>query len=572
VFEENGVHAVDINSRACERLPLPRGVSGLAGAACGSADGRDIYYIIGKSGPCRNAAAVLFRSFDPFKGWERAGEIPEAGPEWLELSGNPMPEAVAACGNAGGCLYLSVAYGGEGAGSPYDPSYFFGILKSRDFGASWQWALKGSRYADPLNREGGWVEQNYGPEWHYIGPKGERPLGLAAAPGDPDVCLCTDLGAASLTADGGISWRQVYCDMRPDGSASSRGLDVTTCYGVHFDPFDRGHIAVSYTDCGAFHSDNGGESWKHALAGLPPEWGNTCYWLEFDPDVRGRAWSAWAMSHDLPRAKMFRSGGLNRTQGGVCRTDSGMLHWRKSSAGMHENSIVTHILLDPSSPAGRRTLYAAAFGRGVYKSTDDGYHWEPKNGGIAGNRNAWRLWRTPEGALWLVIARGARDGREEAGALYVSHDGAESWRPMPLPEDVNAPNDLSSGPDGTLYLACWPRFRGAQAYGGGLCESRDGGASWKNIFDGKAHAYCAIVHPARPQTLFLTTFGRGVHRSDDGGKTWRRLPGYDFKAWHRAIVDPYDPESLYLTSFGSSVWHGPIDGSPEDESITSAGK
>ena len=36
----------------------------------------------------------------------------------------------------------------------------------------------------------------------------------------------------------------------------------------------------------------------------------------------------------------------------------------------------THILLDPASPADARVLYAAGFGRGVYKSTDGGQNWE----------------------------------------------------------------------------------------------------------------------------------------------------------------------------------------------------
>ena len=44
---------------------------------------------------------------------------------------------------------------------------------------------------------------------------------------------------------------------QPDGSFISRGLDVTTAYGVHFDPFDSNHIAISYTDIGYHHSFNG---------------------------------------------------------------------------------------------------------------------------------------------------------------------------------------------------------------------------------------------------------------------------------------------------------------------------
>ena len=45
---------------------------------------------------------------------------------------------------------------------------------------------------------------------------------------------------------------------------------------------------------------------------------------------------------------------------------------------------------------GSRTLYACAFGRGVYKSVDGGKTWTQKNNGIAGNEPfAWRITASP---------------------------------------------------------------------------------------------------------------------------------------------------------------------------------
>ena len=67
---------------------------------------------------------------------------------------------------------------------------------------------------------------------------------------------------------------------------------------------------------------------------------------------------------------------------------------------------ITHILLDPSSPAGSRTLYACAFGLGVYKSTDSGKSWTQKNNGIAGDEPfAWRTTLSQDGSLYLVVSR-----------------------------------------------------------------------------------------------------------------------------------------------------------------------
>jgi len=157
----------------------------------------------------------------------------------------------------------------------------------------------------------------------------------------------------------------------------SRGLDVTTSYGLHFDPFDRRHLFITYTDVGLFRSEDGGESWTGATEGIPNARRNTTYWIAFDPAVRGLVWGAFSGPHDLPRPKMWRTTDPETYRGGVAVSADGGRRWTPSNAGMGETA-VTHILLDPSSPAGGRTLYACAFGRGVYKSTDNGRPWTLK--------------------------------------------------------------------------------------------------------------------------------------------------------------------------------------------------
>jgi photosystem II stability/assembly factor-like uncharacterized protein len=66
----------------------------------------------------------------------------------------------------------------------------------------------------------------------------------------------------------------------------------------------------------------------------------------------------------------------------------------------------THILFDPTSPEDARVLYVAAFGRGVYKSTDGGKSWKLKNEGISQREPfAWRIVRDQRGILYVLIAR-----------------------------------------------------------------------------------------------------------------------------------------------------------------------
>jgi hypothetical protein len=81
---------------------------------------------------------------------------------------------------------------------------------------------------------------------------------------------------------------------------------------------------------------------------------------------------------------------------------------------------VTHVLLDPASPIGSRTLYACGFGRGVFKSVDNGMSWTLKNVGVEKEQPfAWRLVRANDGTLYLVVA-----SRSEDGSIANAQDGA----------------------------------------------------------------------------------------------------------------------------------------------------
>src|SRR5262249_11141346 len=154
--------------------------------------------------------------------------------------------------------------------------------------------------------------------------------------------------------------------------------------------------------------------------------------------------------------------------------------------GMPETA-ATHILLDPKSPRERRTLYVAAFGRGVYKSTDGGATWALKNSGIAGSEPfAWRLAQDGGGTLYGGSARRSEDGsigNEGDGAVYVSTDGAEHWSRMKLPDGVNGPNGLTVDPqDGKrLYLSAWRRRGADTTGGGGIYLSTNSGETWRNV-------------------------------------------------------------------------------------------
>ncbi|MCE5269762.1 hypothetical protein LLH00_00580 [bacterium] len=553
-----------LSSKSTERQDFPLPVGRVLAADGGSGAEGTLFYILSAMQTSGDSVAGgVYVSRDGGAGWTQAvGGLLDSYPLTAQA---PYFKTLAVCRNSPSNVYLSAhVYIDEIYWKPQRPQRDrkFGVLRTTDAGEHWSWVYQADEdtvWSNNLTPE--WETLDYGPEW------GESPHSFGVSPVDPDICYVTD-NRTYATRDGGKSWTQLYTDSHPDGSWSTRGIDVTTTYGVHFDPFDPQHFFISYTDIGLWHTFNGGKSWFHSLKGIPLEWINTTYWLEFDPEVRGRVFSVRSDCHDLPRLKMFRDGRLlnGQFQGGVAVSDDGGLSWKPSNAGLPPSAVCTHILLDPSSPAGSRTLYVCSLPWGVYKSVDDGLSWRAANTGLGeACRSAWRMARKPDGTLFLVVCRSLRERQVTRGAVFTSTDGAASWQPVELPAGVDDPNDLVIDPSDPerMYLSCWPWPRDGVERGGGLLRSEDGGKSWQRVFDEDAHVYAAAVDPADPATVYINTFDSAAFVSHDRGASWRKIRGYNFKYGHRPVPDPQRPGWLYLTSFGGSVFHGPAAGAPD---------
>ena len=435
-----------------------------------------------------------------------------------------------------------------------------GIAKTTDGGDHWAIVYQ-TTGKSATNVEDAWIEDFYG---------GTGPIvDLGVAPSNPDICFATDhCPRAFRTLDGGKTWQQNISRHAGGDRWTTTGFDVTTCYGVHFDPFRPQTMFISYTDIGLFKSDDRGETWKSAIKGIPRKWQNTTYWVEFDPKVKGLMWGGFARTHDLPRPKMWQRQDIENFGGGTGTSSDGGEHWTVTNTGMPETP-VTHIVLDPASAVGSRTLYACGFGSGVYKSVDNGKTWALKIEGIGKKQPfAWRITRANDGTLYLIVARKSErgyTGDAGDGALYKSTDGAEHWVKMKLPSGTNGPMGLALDPKDNrrMYLPAWGVQLEDGDTGGGVFASSDGGETWKNIFDQSQHVYDVTVDPRNPNILYNCGFEVGAWRSIDRGGTWSRIRGFNFKWGHRVIPDPADAAKIYVTTFGGSVWYGPAAGDPQ---------
>jgi photosystem II stability/assembly factor-like uncharacterized protein len=604
------------------RHEAPKGVEAfryVSGGFGGDGKGLTIYVVAGarrrRGAETAEGASGVYRSADGGATWGRidAGLVGEGG-----NAANPL--AVATCLTKPDVAYVSYENLIESSDD------YFGVAKTADGGKTWRFVWKEHGGAAGANIYDAWITERLGSGW------GDAPRCLGVAPTNADICYGGDDGRTMRTTDGGKTWVGVYSKRAADGNWSTTGLDVTTCYGVHFDPFDPKRMFIGYTDIGLFVSDNYGTTWRSATAknlsqnsilasagceasvlrcssstmlfpciasssrlvrcllarplangasseinsnGVPHKWMNTTYWMAFDPKVKGRAWAAMSDTHDLPRPKMWDEEGNVPQAGGVCVTSDSGETWQPTNGGMPETNC-THILLDPASPVDARVLYVTGFGTGIWKSADGGVTWKLKNSGIADAKPfAWRLTRDSKGVLYAVMARKAKDNQKIAefgGRLYRSTDAAESWQEVKLPEGCNGPSGLAIDPkdDKRLYLAAWGGMDRGGAGGGGIFVSADGGATWKNVLAKDQHIYDITIDPRDASILYACGFESSAWRSADRGETWKRIRGFNFKWGHRVIPDPYHEDKIFITTFGGSVWYGPAEGDPKakDDIVT----
>ncbi len=182
-------------------------------------------------------------------------------------------------------------------------------------------------------------------------------------------------------------------------------------------------------------------------------------------------------------------------------------------------------------------------------------------------------WRSigPDRGGRSIAATGVKGRPKEAyfgavgGGLWKTTDGGQSWTPVTDGQvksaSVGAVAVSESNPD-VLYIGMGEScIRGNIMAGDGVYKSTDAGKTWTHIgFDGggKQNISKIRVHPTNPDIVWVAVFGqhgapndeRGVYKTTDGGKTWKKVLYRDDKTGAIDIsVDRTNPNVLY-----ASLW------------------
>ena len=191
----------------------------------------------------------------------------------------------------------------------------------------------------------------------------------------------------------------------------------------------------------------------------------------------------------------------------------------------------------------RLTYYFGGTGGGVFKTTDGGSNWEP------------------------VSDKDFRTG--SVGAIAVA------------PSDANV-----------VYAGMGESpIRGNASHGDGVWKSTDAGVSWKNVGLKETRQIARVrVHPSNADVVYVAAQGhafgpnpeRGIYRTQDGGRSWKKLLGVDETTGAADLsLDPLNPRILYAAFWqvvrrpwelvsggpGSSLWKS-TDGGESWKSLT----
>ena len=213
------------------------------------------------------------------------------------------------------------------------------------------------------------------------------------------------------------------------------------------------------------------------------------------------------------------------------------MQWRSIGPNRGGRSITS-----AGSPSRPSEYYFGATGGGLWKTTDAGTTWRPMTDGKIRSSSVGAVAVAESNPDIVYIGMGEvqlRGNIMQGDGVYRSQDGGETWTHMGLAntQAIGRVRVDRKNPD-LVYVAALGK-PSAPSPDRGVYRSKDGGKTWKRILfrNDSTGAVDLVIDPGNRKILFASLWqayripwkmssggaGSGLFRSTDGGDTWKEL-------------------------------------------------
>ena len=188
------------------------------------------------------------------------------------------------------------------------------------------------------------------------------------------------------------------------------------------------------------------------------------------------------------------------------------------------------------------TYYMGSTGGGIFKTVDGGIRWTPVSDGQIklGSVGAIAVSDSDSNIVYAGIGESDLRGNASHGdGVYKSSDAGKTWMHMGLDDtqQIGAVRIDPTNPD-IVFVAAMGHMSGANEMRG-IFRTRDGGKTWKKVLYKNDHvgAIDVAIDPGHPNTLYAAFYQfirkpwtfesggpeSGIYKSTDGGDTWKDI-------------------------------------------------
>jgi photosystem II stability/assembly factor-like uncharacterized protein len=148
------------------------------------------------------------------------------------------------------------------------------------------------------------------------------------------------------------------------------------------------------------------------------------------------------------------------------------------------------------------------------------------------------------------------------GGLWKSVNQGTTWTPIFEDQPVSTFGDIAIAPSNVDVI--WAgtgeqNNRQSTSWGNGVYRSTDAGKTWTHLgLEGTRHIGRIRVHPTNPDVAYVAALGnlwapsadRGVYKTMDGGRTWNKVLFVDtLTGVVDLVMDPSNAEVLYAAAY-----------------------